>query len=621
MRCPPVAMLTANRSVLATVFLVACGGGGGSDAAPSGSDVDAFLRGLPSWDVVSPPVVEFEGPVADPVETDDASPEGEAYRCTRTEYELASNPDEIATASPDAAVLWPGALLHGDSHLSVGSLRLLAVRQDRRAPLGLSLQGGGVLGIPGGVSVSIDEPVGSTVREGINQLVAGALEADVAVGAGTSSFTLVESHSTEQSMMALGLDARYLGVEVSGSASEEKSVGENVVTATFVQRLFTVAVDPPESPGDLFAPEVRAEELEGLGVGPDNLPLYIDSVAYGRMLIVSMRSTDSAAQIKAALDFSYDSPIGGVAGYAEEELASTLATANIEIFALGGPNAGVQNLIATGSLYEYFESELQINQVEPISFTVRNVGDNRLAAVGATTSYEVETCELVSAGLVQPTHHWRGDGTGEDEVGDHHFDSWGGAYGAGQYGQSFVFDGVSNAYLLNHLAPLPIPTDNSFSISAWVYPRESRFHTIAGQLGESMSAGDFALRVTESERVQLFRRPVDFDSYVDEVISPVGSVPLNTWSHLTGVYGPGPDGENSMRVYIDGVLASDVTVPSTYVPARGDTFFRMGVSELGEAEGTTRYKLFGELDEVMTFDQALSSDEVLIHHERFEDYL
>jgi hypothetical protein len=177
-----------------------------------------------------------------------------------------------------------------------------------------------VLGIPGGVSTIVDQPVGSTIREGINQLVVNALGADVAVGAGASTFTSVESHSTRQTLVSLGLDARYLGAEASARLDYSKNASQRTYTAYFVQRLFTIAVDLPERPSSVFADGVTGADLQALGISASNLPLYIDSVSYGRILMFSFTSSDSRERIEAALEFSYNSPIGGVDGFAETDL-------------------------------------------------------------------------------------------------------------------------------------------------------------------------------------------------------------------------------------------------------------------------------------------------------------
>ncbi|MEZ5397990.1 MAG: thiol-activated cytolysin family protein, partial [Bryobacterales bacterium] len=574
-----------TRPLALALALAACHGSDGVSSDPA--DLGAYLRELPGWDEVSPPVVPADGPTGDAPTEHDADVDGTAYRCTTTPYRIQDNPEQLAMVSPDAAVLWPGALLRGASHLALGRLELLAVDRTRRAPLGLSVQGGGVLGIPGGVSTVVDQPVGSTVREGINQLVAQALAADVAVGAGKSSFTSVETHSSEQAVLALGFDARYLGASVTGRLDSERTAEEHTVTATFVQTLFTVAVDPPESPADLFADDVSPAHLEGLGVGPDDLPLYIDSVSYGRMLVVSITGAASSDRLEAALEAGYSGFGVDVSGYAATELEETLSTARIEVFALGGPNAGVEALITSGQLADYFDEALAVNQVEPVSFTVRNLGDNRLATVASATEYDVEACEAVSATLPQPTHRWPADGDADDVVGDHDL-SFGGSYGAGVSGRAWSLDGQGD-YLLNHLAGLAVPTDGPFTVSAWVLPRaDGRYHTIVSQLGEQLWAGDFALRVAPDGGLQLFRRPVDDATGVDLVESGPGTVPVGQWTHVVGVYGPGPAGEAPLRLYADGALVGDGAVPSNYAPARGETYFRVGASELGTEVGTLR---------------------------------
>ncbi len=163
----------------------------------TGEGIDLFVGSLPHWSDVSPTQTENNGvPTGDAAAASEEIANDTLFTCTTTPYSITKNPQEIAIHNPDAAVLWPGALIRGDSHLQIGSLELLAVSRERRAPLGISIQGGGVLGIPGGVSTVVEQPVGSTIREGINQIVVNTLGADVAVGAGASSFLSVESHSS-----------------------------------------------------------------------------------------------------------------------------------------------------------------------------------------------------------------------------------------------------------------------------------------------------------------------------------------------------------------------------------------------------------------------------------------
>lgn len=598
--------------------------------APSGSAaLNGFVDSLPAWTEVSPEVVENDGvPTGqEPVTAEETAGNGGLYTCTTTPYSITKNPDEIALHNPDAAVLWPGALIRGGPHLTRGSLELLAVSREKRAPLGISVQGGGVLGIPGGVSTIVEQPVGSTIREGINQIVANTLGADVAVGAGASSFTSVESYSSQQALLSLGLDARYLGAEVSGRLDYSKDASQHTYTAYFVQRLFTVAIDLPERPASLFAEEVSDDDLRALGVSADNLPLYIDSVSYGRILMFSFTSSDSREQIAAALEFSYNSPVGGVDGFAEAALQETLRTARIGIFALGGPNTGVQNLIRDGKLASYFEAPLAINQVEPISFTLRNLGDNRLARVANTTEYEVKECSPVTGGLPQPIHWWTADDTLDDAVGGVPLAGFGGILGAGWKGEdaankAFVLDG-SGQYLNTFPILQTVPMTSAFTVSAWIYPRAvDEVHTIISQVGGQLEAGEFALRVHSGGHLQLFRRPSAGNASVD-VVGSGAIIPANQWTHVVGVYGSSSSGSN-MRLYVNGELAAEDVVLSEYRPTdpRPGTdlnMTRIGASEL-TSEGNRRYPFNGSLDEVMVFDRALTPDEVRAMFQNFSAY-
>ena len=631
-RPKPASLWRASLALAALLLFVACGGPDGLGGP--GTSVDAFVAALPGWDEVSPPVEDNTGEPVGPPVVDEETVDGLLYICSTTPYSISKNPSEMALFNPDASVLWPGALIRGGSHLSAGSLELLALSRERRAPLGISIQGGGVLGIPGGVSTIVDQPVGSTIREGINQLVVNSLESNVAVGAGFSSFTSVESHSTSQTLVSLGLDARYLGAEASARLDYSKDASQHTYTAYFVQRLFTIAVDLPERPSSLFVEGIGGADLQALGIGASNLPLYIDSVSYGRILMFSFTSSDSRERIEAALEFSYESPPGGVAGFVEAQLQETLSNARIEVFALGGPNTGVQSLIRDGSLASYFEAELAINQVEPISFTIRNLGDNRLAKVGDTTSYEVRECSPVGGGLPQPKHWWPANGDTNDAVGDADITNMQGSYGAGWDGsdpqqRSWVFDG-SGQYL--HTWPIEqvVATDAPFTVSAWINPRStSGNRTIFSQLGGDLLSGDFAIQVQHRSgesnvRVHMWRRPNSGSTAVDWVQSRF-IVPRNQWTHVVAVYGSTGGGGN-MRVYIDGTLRGSTVRNSTYTPCPspgGYTQTRIAASELCEDSAGTGFRRFpfnGSIDELMVFDRALTADEVSAMHQNFKDY-
>ncbi|MEO0605707.1 MAG: LamG domain-containing protein, partial [Myxococcota bacterium] len=286
---------------------------------------------------------------------------------------------------------------------------------------------------------------------------------------------------------------------------------------------------------------------------------------------------------------------------------------------------GLQALIASGSLADYFGAELFLNQAEPISFSVRNLGDNVLATVGDTTEYTVTTCEPVRAELPQPSHWWRGEGSGTDAVGLLDLEGPGCCdFDGGVFGQALRLSGDS--WISTPLSP--VPTDGSYTISAWILPNaQSGPMTIASLQNGAPQAGDFHLRWRSDvggSVVEFIRRPTSGSNFMQGVHreSPNDEVPSEAWSHITAVNGVGPDQEAQLRLYVDGIEVEPTEETSTYTPVGSSDYgFKLGTSELQAGNTSPRFPFEGRLDEIMIFDRALSSDEVQIHHEFFADYV
>ena len=612
--------LAALSTFALVVALTGCSGGGGAT-----NNVDGFVRGLPSWSSLSPLPPENDGvPTTDPPSTAQVDDGGTLYTCTTQHYSISKNPGELVLATPDLDVMWPGALVQGASHLNgLGSLLPLVVDKSRRGPISISIAGGGVLGIPGGVSDTIDQPAPSTVREAINQLVVNAIQSNVAVGAGISSFTSTESFSGTQTAISVGLSGRYLGATLDTNLDYNSTASQHTYTAYFIQRLFTVAMDPPQNPSDMFASDVTPTELEQLGVSPSNLPLYVASVSYGRVLMFSLKSTASKQRIQAALDFAYDGVVASGSAYTDVELRQTLSQSQIKVVAIGGPNTGVENLIKDANLKSYFGSSLQINQVEPISLVLKNLADKTVAKVVNTTDYDQRECAPAVA-LPTPDFWWRGEGNSDlqpNALGITNSFQNNLTYGAGQFGEAFSLNGI-DAYVASYLTPDPnseylLGTTGAFTVSAWVNPRmTSGYGTIVAEIGPSARAGNFSLGVWSSGAVSFHRRPLD-STGVDGVTTGGSVAPANQWSLVTAVYGGAQPGQPDLRIYVNGVYKSGAiytgTIPTTYSDGRT----RVGTR--GYNASVVQYDPYeGYIDEVMLFGRALGEDEILSMYANFD---
>lgn len=380
---------------LVAVFVVACSSESGP-TSPDGdggepADVEAYMAELPSWGTFAG-VQEAENvSVGDPSDPDVFTNGDTEYSCTTTPYSLTQNPDRLTIFNPDAEIMWLGALLQGKGHRDgLGSLAELPIRQ--RSPLTIFIDL-----LTEDVTRTIEDPNPSNVASAIGELIDQA-EARGHKAGSKIFFDQKETYSLEQASLELGISARYLGTSVKSELSFEQSREENTLTAYFVQQMFTTSVVLPQTPEAFFSEEFTQERLDEqvrLGrMGPDNLPTFISSVVWGRMLMLTMTSTRSVEEMKAALSASRE---GIGSGSVDAEYLDILEESRIRISTVGGNDEGVENLITTGQLADYFDAELSLTEARPLSYTVRNLADNSIAVVSETTEYNLKECSTSPA--------------------------------------------------------------------------------------------------------------------------------------------------------------------------------------------------------------------------------
>jgi hypothetical protein len=386
----------ANRQSAPSLLLMIAAlafAGCGDDRGPSGpgdtpADLPTFFAALPAWSAFSPPLADAEMATGEPVE--DEAPttiDGDMFVCTTTPYSLTTTPEDIVTLNPDVEVLWVGALLQGDGHLGgIGSLAELPIRQ--RGPLTLTLDL-----LSGANTQTVASPTVATV----NQAIGGLVETAALAGHRSGSnifYTSETTHSLDQAALKMGLSASYMGSTVKTSLSADLSDESRTVTAYFIQRMFTASMVLPQNPEDVFSSEftqeMLARETTDGRMGPGNLPVFVSSVTYGRILMFSFTSTSTEAKIKATLNVLYNG--GDFGGELDSELQSVLENAQIRVVTVGGDAQQALDLIRENNMGAYFTSDAPLTTARPISYTVRNLDDNVIARVSETTSYNLEQC-------------------------------------------------------------------------------------------------------------------------------------------------------------------------------------------------------------------------------------
>jgi hypothetical protein len=364
---------------------LACGDDSTAPTTSGSTEVEPFLRDLPTWSEFSPPREPADGISGEGAHYTENVDET-IYDCTNTPYSLTENPEKVVTLDPDANVLWLGALLQGKGYKDgIGSLAELPIRE--RAPLTISLD---ILSADN--MRVVQNPSLGTVHQAVGAMVSAAVTSGNR-GGSSVSFSQEQMHSVNQAALKLGASAGYMSVSVKASLSASRTAAEKTVTAYFVQKMFTAAVQLPEGPMDFFSDEftdeVLAQHRAAGRIGADNLPVYVSSITYGRVLMFSFTSTSNITDIRAALSASFSSIAGAEI---EARYLDILNKAKISVVTVGGEGKNATALIQNGQLRDYFTEESALTSARPISYTVRNLGDNSIARVSETTEYNIVEC-------------------------------------------------------------------------------------------------------------------------------------------------------------------------------------------------------------------------------------
>jgi len=393
--------IPSGLAIVAALFLATCGDEPVAPP-PDTADVNAYLAALPAWDDFSPPQPDTDEP-AGSAEDQTQVADGVQYSCRTTPYNITRTPEKIVTLDPDANVLWPGALIQGRGYsLGIGSLRELAIKQ--RAPLEVSIDL-----LSSHNSALVSEPTLARVSQTVGSLIEQAQQEGVQTGSAIS-YQMEQTYSVDQAALALGLSVRTIATSVKVKLGASFKASQRTVTAYFVQRMFTVSISLPQLPSSLFGEdftaELLAEHVQRGDLGPDNPPVYVANVVYGRILIFSLTSMESELKIRAALNASFAST---VKTDISAEYLKLLEESAINVVAVGGDGQNALQLIQSGELRKYFSQDAPLTSAKPISYTVRNLGDNSIAKVSETTTYNLTECAAVpNAGAmsinVTPNH-------------------------------------------------------------------------------------------------------------------------------------------------------------------------------------------------------------------------
>jgi len=387
---------------LAGLAVIAAGCGKDEPAAVSTdpvnpAEVNQFVNSLPDW---VPPDDTEEPPL--PLPDEETLEDNQYYRCAVVEYDLKRNFDDIIAVGANATALKPGMMVQGTG-VTGGSLSTIGLA---RSPISLSINL--ALDDP---SRDVSNPNSATIQDAIASLQRAADDrlGNLDVVPAQINFKAESAYSLQQAMISAGLSVRYNGLlssgSVAGSLKQSSSVKRRTVLVKLMQPMYTIsfADDQKAEPADFFSSNLMEADFERqreLGtMGPGNLPCYVQSVTYGRMVVYSMTTTATTTdeEYKLAVQASYGAWSGtGNATTRQRELVQN-STVEVQVFG-GTQGAGldaIKQALRDGDFSAFLQPAPATTAV-PLSYRINDLKNRRAAVVGDATKFQVDVCEPVN---------------------------------------------------------------------------------------------------------------------------------------------------------------------------------------------------------------------------------
>jgi Thiol-activated cytolysin len=368
--------VVAASTLLAALGMAGCGGGAG-DKGPSREE--QILATIGKAGKVVP-----LGPDSDLVTNTEVKDEGD-FRNTYEQHDAIANLENVVYLGLNDDLIWPGAMVKGtNAHQFVFEPISIA-----RGPitLSVSLEGSGSTGP---LAVQVADPKLSTVRQGIADLLQGAITPGATIPARVDYREEQVSNESHMNMF-VGADVKY-GAGSLDTRFDWNSVDKRTkILVKYTQIYYTVDLDTPTSPLALVGAAASPADVAA-AMPAGSLPLYVATVGYGMMAIMCIETNFTAEEMKLALNAAYSGAVDAKVkfGYSAKDI---LEKSSITIIVYGGSTKGLGD-IETG--YAGFQKVIDASQQYgpdtpgvPIFYKFRHVADNTLALVSLTSQYSV----------------------------------------------------------------------------------------------------------------------------------------------------------------------------------------------------------------------------------------
>lgn len=316
--------------------------------------------------------------------TDTTEEEDNGFRYTYETHDAIDNLESVVYLGLNDDIVWPGNMVRGD-HAHQFVYEPIAAP---RGPFTMSISlESSVVG--GDLSETVTDPNLSNVRQGINNLVNRVFTENTHVPAQVDwSYQAV--HSLSQMNIFVGVDVSCGGGGLESAFNWSENSETNKIMAKYQQVYYSVDLNTPTSPRDLFASDITAGELSA-ALPAGSMPLYVSSVKYGMMAIMCIETSFTEQQMQLSLDAAYN-------GIADVELefgytaAEVLSSSSIRIIVYGGSTEGIEEFTGYDAFMDIIQASTEFSATSPgvpLVYKFRHVADNTLALITLTSQYTI----------------------------------------------------------------------------------------------------------------------------------------------------------------------------------------------------------------------------------------
>jgi len=324
-------------------------------------------------------------------------PTGETLDCQTTPVFLATSRQlQNAPILGNPTSLWPGALLQGKA-FATGKFQPITIE---RGPGTIWLTGAN-FDADSALSVKVPKMEEAVAKKAIAELIGQKMKSVES----SFDFSTEILYNTDQMAYDLGADGRFLhGLEK--DIQIVPAPNKSYVLVRFRQSYYTASLLAPSSRYSVFADKKNFKDPNN-EMGPDNPPILVGSVAYGRTIFFLVTSSYEGNAVSAALASAQENKPDGTITTAGRSVSYSqiLQSSTFSGFAQGGNQAEMKNLISqvntAANKYEAVKNILQgikskhvsdLSGAVPIKYSAMYLTNRSSASMGFAADYNRKDC-------------------------------------------------------------------------------------------------------------------------------------------------------------------------------------------------------------------------------------